>query len=142
MTPSASSALRHTVALVDASESDRTVARALLIGPFDVMEYPDAPAALAGFRVVRPDVVLLDADLPPIEGMPVIARLRAQPALHSVPVIALLPPAAAPRGASHLEIGFDAFVLKAESASGLVETIRRLLASPDRRRAELRPIYG
>jgi PAS domain S-box-containing protein len=49
----------------------------------------DGVSALARARALRPDLVLLDMQLPDIDGLEVMRRLRADPATAAIPVIAL-----------------------------------------------------
>ena len=56
---------------------------------FVVDEADDGEAALAAFLRVRPDLVILDVDLPDLSGFEVCARLRADPPTRRVPVLHL-----------------------------------------------------
>src|SRR5207249_10859 len=68
-----------TVLIVDDHPSLRVTARALLEAEgFDVVgEAEDGAGALAAARRLRPDVVLLDVQLPDIDGFEVAARLAS-----------------------------------------------------------------
>jgi DNA-binding NarL/FixJ family response regulator len=70
-------AMRRTVLIVDDHAPFRAAARALLeAGGFDVVgEAADGAAALAGVAELRPEVVLLDIQLPDIDGFTVAQRL-------------------------------------------------------------------
>lgn len=49
----------------------------------------DGPAGLAAVAAERPDVVLLDVQLPGLDGPDVLRALRAQPATADLPVVFL-----------------------------------------------------
>jgi DNA-binding NarL/FixJ family response regulator len=68
-----------TVLIVDDHSAFRTAARKLLArhGYEVVGEASDGPEALAAARALRPDVVLLDVQMPGIDGFEVAARLQA-----------------------------------------------------------------
>jgi DNA-binding NarL/FixJ family response regulator len=70
-------AMRPTLLLVDDHPGFRSLARRLLeAGGFDVIgEAATGQAAVASARELRPDVVLLDIQLPDIDGFEVTARL-------------------------------------------------------------------
>jgi len=74
--------MRPTLLIVDDHAGFRALARRLLgSGGFEVVgEAADGRAAVAAVRELRPDVVLLDIQLPDIDGFEVLARLRDGPA--------------------------------------------------------------
>jgi DNA-binding NarL/FixJ family response regulator len=67
------------ILIVDDHAAFRTAARRLLeADSYDVVgEAPDGESALAATRSLAPDVVLLDVQMPGIDGFEVAARLRA-----------------------------------------------------------------
>jgi two-component system nitrate/nitrite response regulator NarL len=69
--------MRPTLLLVDDHSGFRSLAHRLLeAGGFDVVgEAATGQAAVASVRELRPDVVLLDIQLPDIDGFEVTARL-------------------------------------------------------------------
>ena len=74
--------MRPTLLIVDDHAGFRALTRRLLgSGGFNVVgEAADGRAAVAAARELRPDVVLLDIQLPDIDGFEVLARLRDGPA--------------------------------------------------------------
>ena len=74
--------MRPTLLIVDDHASFRSLARRLLTsGGFDVVgEAADGRAAVTAAHELRPDVVLLDVQLPDIDGFQVTARLLQNPA--------------------------------------------------------------
>jgi DNA-binding NarL/FixJ family response regulator len=73
--------VRLTVLIVDDHEDFRESARALLQADGFVVigDAPDGATALAAARRLRPDVVLLDVQLPDLDGFAVAERLAAFP---------------------------------------------------------------
>ncbi len=69
--------MRPTLLIVDDHSGFRSLARKLLAaGGFEVVgEAADGHAAIAAARELRPDVVLLDIQLPDVDGFEVAARL-------------------------------------------------------------------
>jgi DNA-binding NarL/FixJ family response regulator len=73
--------MHERVLIVDDHDGFRAVARKLLSGAgFDVVgEAADGRAGLAAARATRPDVVLLDVQLPDVDGFRVAAELAGEP---------------------------------------------------------------
>jgi DNA-binding NarL/FixJ family response regulator len=78
--------MKPTLLIVDDHAGFRSLARRLLgSGGFEVVgEAADGRAAVAAARDLRPDVVLLDIQLPDIDGFEVLARLADGPARPAV----------------------------------------------------------
>lgn len=72
--------MARTVLIVDDHPSFRTSARRVLeAAGYEVIgEAPDGASALDAIRTHRPDVVLLDVQLPDIDGFDVAARVTGQ----------------------------------------------------------------
>lgn len=86
----------RTVLVVDDDPSVRDFLAATLtlpelanLGPLRVLTAPDAAAALARMDGRVPDLVLLDVLLPGADGFALGRRLRADPRLRRVPVVAV-----------------------------------------------------
>lgn len=60
---------------------------ALSVAKFDVQLCPDGWSALQYLEQQRPDVIVLDLDLPRVSGVDVYKELRAHVATHSVPIV-------------------------------------------------------
>ncbi len=101
-----------TVALVEDNADNRLLVEAILEGVYEVRSYADGAEALAAFAADPPALVLLDISLPGLDGPAVLARLRADPRLAAVPVIALTAHALDGDRARFLAAGFDDYVSK------------------------------
>jgi two-component system, cell cycle response regulator DivK len=73
----------------------------------------------------RPDLVLMDIQLPDIDGVEALARLRADERFSSVPVLALTAQAMEGDRERFLAAGFDGYLSKPVNIAEFVATVRR-----------------
>lgn len=90
----------------------------------------DGAAAIARAEALRPDLIVLDLELPGISGFEAAKQLRRNPATRDIPLIAAT-------GYSHQrqlrlahESGFDLVMVKPLDPDALVEAIERMLDRP------------
>lgn len=98
---------------------------------FAVLTASDGPGALAQFRHAKPDLVLLDLNLPGLDGLEVARRLRRD---SNVPLIMVTARVDETDRLIGLELGADDYILKPFSPREVVARVRAVL-----RRAEAAP---
>ena len=76
-----------------------------------------------------PALILMDIQLPDIDGIEALRRIREAPPLDAVPVIAVSASVMPDDHAKIVASGFDAFVTKPIALKPFMATVRRLLAS-------------
>jgi CheY-like chemotaxis protein len=103
----------------------------LEIEGFEVLAAPDGLTGLARVRAERPDLVIMDLDLPDIDGWEATRRIRADAAIGRIPVIALSAHAMPEHRDRALQAGCDDYEAKPLDFASLVAKIRRLLKSAD-----------
>jgi two-component system cell cycle response regulator len=95
---------------------------------FEVVTARDGPDALAKAAAVRPDLVLLDVQMPGIDGYTLCARIRADASLAAVPVIIVT----ANYGAAVVEAarraGADDFLVKPFHPATLLDMAKAMLS--------------
>jgi two-component system cell cycle response regulator DivK len=72
----------------------------------------------------RPDLVLMDIQLPDIDGVEALVRLRADGGTASIPVLALTAQAMEGDRERFLDAGFDGYVSKPVNIAGLISTVK------------------
>ncbi|MEE2779626.1 MAG: response regulator [Myxococcota bacterium] len=116
------------IAVIEDNPDNRLLVEAILDELYELNEYEDGILGLDGLRSERPDLVLLDISLPGMDGVAVLAEIRGDEELKSLPVIALTAHAMAGDEESFLEKGFDAYVSKPiVDEDVLIATIEELL---------------
>lgn len=116
--------------LVEDNELNRDMlSRRLKRAGFDALIAEDGAKALACIEAARPALVLLDMNLPVIDGWSVCRQVRANSELAATPIIALTAHAMPEDRDKALDAGCDDYATKPIDFPALLEKIRRLLAS-------------
>jgi CheY-like chemotaxis protein len=99
---------------------------------FDVATAPDAETAVAAIRACPPRLILMDVQLPGIDGLELTRRLKADPETSSILVVAVTAYAMKGDHERALAAGCDAYVTKPIDTRVLPETIISLLERGER----------
>jgi two-component system, cell cycle response regulator DivK len=101
-----------------------------LLGEFEVLAAEDGEKGCEIALRERPDIILMDLEMPVINGWEATRRLKGNPQTHDIPVIALSAHALAGEREKAMAAGCDEFDTKPIEFERLVATVRRLLAHP------------
>ncbi|MGC1577212.1 MAG: response regulator [Beijerinckiaceae bacterium] len=115
---------RPRILVVDDNADMRDYLRRLLGARHRVEAVADGEAALAAIDIRVPDLVLTDIMMPRLDGMDLLARLRADPRTKTLPVIFLSARAGEESRIEGLHAGADDYLIKPFSARELVARIR------------------
>jgi len=126
---SAEVCLRATVLLVEDDVDSRAIYGTVLRhSGFLVVEADDGETAVKSVRLHRPDLVVMDAGLPGMDGWDATAALKGDPDTASVPIL-LLTVHSQPADLQRAEAaGCDAYVVKPMDPATLAETVGRMIA--------------
>jgi two-component system cell cycle response regulator DivK len=117
-----------TVLYVEDNEYNRKIVRQLLTRTaYRLQEAPDGEAALAMVRRERPDLVLMDVQLPKMSGLDVTRSLRADPATADLPIIVVTSFALSGDDQKAMAAGASAYLAKPYSPRELLAMIRTFL---------------
>jgi two-component system cell cycle response regulator DivK len=117
-----------TILYVEDHEVNRKIVRDLLRRTsYRLIEAPDGEAGLALAREQRPDLILMDVQLPKLSGIDVTRQLRAEPATAATPIIAITSFALSGDEQRAKEAGASAYLAKPYSPFTLLSMIRELL---------------
>jgi CheY-like chemotaxis protein len=98
-----------------------------LTDEFEVLVAEDGERGCAMAELERPDLILMDLELPVIDGWEATRRLKANPATRDIPIIALSAHALAGAREKALAAGCDEFDTKPVEFDRLLEKVRGLL---------------
>jgi len=116
------------VLLVEDNEMNRDMlSRRLQRRGYEVICAADGEQALRLAPQVRPAIILMDLSLPGIDGWETTRRMKADPRLRHIPIIALTAHAMPEEEQSAREAGCDDFDVKPIELPRLLEKMERLL---------------
>ena len=128
-TPPRGTAVGRTVLIADDDETNRALLRDLLEHHgYVVREARDGREAVAEALALRPDVVLMDVQMPHLDGLAAMRALRASAATARTPMIALTALAMPGDEARCREAGADEYLAKPIALQRLLKLIERLAA--------------
>ena len=128
-TPTPISVPHAKILLAEDNESNvLTVQEYLSAHGYDVTVAHDGLEAIALTKKASPDIILMDIQMPNMDGLEAIRRLRAAPKSASVPIIAVTALAMPGDRERCLEAGANEYISKPVSLKGLVETIHTFFA--------------
>jgi CheY-like chemotaxis protein len=107
-----------------------------LLDDFEVLVAENGEIGCARAAADRPDLIMMDLELPVVDGWEAMRRLRHDPATRDIPIIALSAHALTGSREKAVAAGCDEFDTKPVNFDRLVATIRRVLS----RAAASRPL--
>jgi CheY-like chemotaxis protein len=119
-----------TVLLVEDNEMNRDMlSRRLERKGFDVLIAVDGDECMSRLEEVRPDVILMDINLPGRDGYELTRGIKGDPDTAGIPVIALTAHAMAGDREKCIQAGCDDYDTKPVNMSSLLEKMMRLMES-------------
>lgn len=122
--------MNRRILLIEDNENNRYLVTFLLQAHgWEVVHAGDGPQGLALAAQVRPALILLDIQLPGMDGYAVARALKADPALAPTPVLAVTSYAMAHDRAQALAAGCDGYLEKPIDPETFVASVERHLAA-------------
>jgi two-component system cell cycle response regulator DivK len=116
------------ILVVEDQDDNRQIIRDLLSATdYEIMEAESGEQALEAVAKQRPDLILMDIQLPGIDGYEATRRIKADPALRSIPIIAVTSYALSGEEQKAQAAGCDEYVPKPYSPRQLLAKIRQYL---------------
>jgi two-component system, cell cycle response regulator DivK len=116
------------ILIVEDQEDNRAILRDLLTSVgYDFIEAANGADGVAAAGREQPDLILMDIQLPVLDGYEATRQIRAMAALDKVPIIAVTSYALSGDEAKAMAAGCDAYVTKPYSPRHLLAKIREFL---------------
>lgn len=118
------------IVIVEDNEKNRKLIRDVLqVRGYQTLESETAEQGIKLALEKSPALILMDIQLPGIDGITALKRLRADPITKSIPVIAITASAMTYNRRTMLAEGFDGYQSKPISLKDFLEEVRRVLDS-------------
>src|SRR5499427_8749264 len=108
----------------DDGDSRRILRDLLASADYQMLEAEDGKQGIAVAEAQRPDLILMDIQLPLVDGYEATRRLKANPELRSIPIIVVTSYALSGDEEKARRAGCDAYVAKPYSPRALLAKIR------------------
>ena len=119
---------RRTILVVEDQEDNRTILRDLLNhAGFDVLEAVTGEEGVRAAEAHRPDLILMDIQLPLLDGYEATRQIKAQPELRAIPIVAVTSYALSGDEEKARAAGCDGYITKPFSPRQLLATVRSYL---------------
>ena len=123
-----------TVLIVEDNEKNLKLVRDVLqLKGYRVLEATNATVGLTLAREKRPDLILMDIQLPDIDGITALKTIRAEKDIARIPVVAVSASAMPDEQQRIVASGFDSYVTKPINMKIFLETVVRFAGKPESR---------
>jgi two-component system cell cycle response regulator DivK len=120
--------MQKRILVIEDNEDNRRIVRDLLTSAgYEVIEAVTAAAGVTAAETQGPELILMDIQLPDFDGYEATRRIKANPTLSPVPIIAVTSYALSGDDVKAFEAGCDAYVTKPFSPRALLAKIREYL---------------
>lgn len=119
--------MKKLVLVVEDNERNRKLVRTILeFRGYEVIECDDGEPSIALAKERRPALILMDIELPKLDGISALKRLREDPATASIPVAAVTASVTPGERERVVAAGFDAYIAKPIDMAVFNEAVDRL----------------
>ncbi|HKF99703.1 MAG: response regulator [Xanthobacteraceae bacterium] len=116
------------ILVVEDTEDNRRILRDLLTrAGYELIEAVDGESGVAMATTHRPDLILMDIQLPVFDGYEATRRIRANPDTRAIPIIAVTSYALSGDESKVLAAGCDGYVAKPFSPRKILAMVQELL---------------
>jgi two-component system cell cycle response regulator DivK len=121
--------MNKVILVIEDQEDNRRIMRDLLASAdFQVLEAATGGDGVRSAELHKPNLILMDIQLPDFDGYEATRRIKAQSDLKTIPIIAVTSYALSGDDVKAFEAGCDAYVSKPFSPRALLAKIREILS--------------
>ena len=118
------------ILVVEDTEDNRQILRDLLgMAGYDMVEAHDGAEGVAKAAEHRPDLILMDIQMPVMDGYEATRRIKANPDLKAIPIVAVTSYALSGDEQKTRDAGCDAYIAKPYSPRQMLAKVREILGS-------------
>ena len=120
--------MKPVILVVEDNERNRKLVRTILeFRGYDVVDLDDGEPALATAKARKPVLVLMDIELPKLDGISALKQLRADPETASIPVIAVTASVTPGERDRVVAAGFNAYISKPIDVTSFGDMVDRVV---------------
>jgi len=120
---------KGTILYVEDNPDNRLLVRRILLSEdYSLLEATDAMDALNVLKTVRPDLILMDINMPDMDGYTLTAKIKAMPGFERVPILAVTANVMRGDKEKTLEAGCDGYIQKPLDIEQLTREIERFIS--------------
>ena len=118
------------ILVVEDTEDNRQILRDLLgMAGYEMIEANDGAEGVAKAAEHKPDLILMDIQMPVMDGYEATRRIKANPALKSIPIVAVTSYALSGDEQKTRDAGCDAYIAKPYSPRQMLAKVREILGA-------------
>jgi len=120
---------KGTILYVEDNIDNRTLVRRILLSEdYDLIEAINATECLKVLENTKPDLILMDINMPDMDGYTLTAKIKTTPGFERIPILALTANVMRGDKEKTLEAGCDGYIQKPLDIDQLIKEIERFLA--------------
>lgn len=120
---------KATILYVEDNPDNRLLVRRILLSEdYGLLEAQNAAQALEMLKDAHPDLILMDINMPDMDGYTLTSRIKTMPGFEQVPIIALTANVMRGDKEKTLEAGCDGYIQKPLDIDQLLREVERFLS--------------
>ena len=120
---------KGTILYVEDNLDNRTLVRRVLLSEdYELIEAVNAMEALKVLESTKPDLILMDINMPDMDGYTLTSKIKTTPGFERVPILALTANVMRGDKEKTLEAGCDGYIQKPLDIDQLIHEVERFLA--------------